>query len=277
MLDLENKNMIVIGAGLSGIAACRFLLSRGALVTLADSKGEEALDKELSVLAERGLKLLLNNQLPDQADWDLAIKSPGVPPTTPLMKMIFAAGIPVIGELELAYAYAEGDFIAITGTNGKTTTTTLIGKIFTDAGFPTAVGGNIGKPLIDLVTEHQGVFVAEVSSFQLEDTVSFKPKVGVFLNLTPDHLDRHGNMANYLAVKERIFLNQDEADFAVLNYDDPLMWQTAKKIKSKVIWFSRKETLREGVYVANGAIIIADKGENINVISIKDIYIKRRS
>ncbi|MEG1501260.1 MAG: UDP-N-acetylmuramoyl-L-alanine--D-glutamate ligase, partial [Clostridiales bacterium] len=272
--NLQDKKVLVVGAGLSGLAVCHFLLDKGCQITLADSKKPEALPQG-EELASLGVKLLLDNALPAEVNWDLIVKSPGVPPTTALMKLLLAHNIPMIGELELAYYYGQqASFVAITGTNGKTTTTSLLGYILQKAGLPVLVGGNIGRPLVESAAKHQGIVVAEVSSFQLENCYQFKPKVALLLNITPDHLDRHGDMVNYQAVKERIFACQDENDFAVLNYDDPLLREIPQRIKSKIIWFSRKEQLSEGVFAHDGRIFIALNGKKINLMSCDDIYIK---
>ncbi|MGI5892435.1 MAG: UDP-N-acetylmuramoyl-L-alanine--D-glutamate ligase [Bacillota bacterium] len=273
-LDLEAKKVIVIGGGISGLAVCRFLLANGAIITLADYKQAEHLPKEIMDLSACGVEFLLGDALPQQINWDLAVKSPGVPHTTPLMLLLHEAQVPVIGDLELAYAFTKAPFVAITGTNGKTTTTELLYKIFCDAGIDTMLGGNIGIPVVDRAEYYQGVIVAEVSSFQAQDCLYFAPKIAVMLNIAPDHLDRHGDMDNYLAAKEKIFINQGSSDIAVLNYDDPLVRKIAKKIKSRVIYFSRQQILENGVFANNGQIIVACEGKKINVIAAKDIYIK---
>ncbi len=273
-LQLQDKKVIVIGGGVSGQAVCRFLLDKGAQVTLADSKSDAELAPELLALADQGLSLLLNDSLPQAVDWQLAVKSPGVPHTTPLMRLLHASGLPIIGDLELAYRFAKAPFVAITGTNGKTTTTELVYKIFCDAGINTLVGGNIGRPLIGLVEGHKGAIVVEVSSFQAEDCQYFAPKVGLFLNLAPDHLDRHGDMAGYLAAKEKIFQNQSQSDFAILNYDDEAVRQVGGRLHSKVIYFSRQNQLAEGVFCQNGQIVMALGEKKINLLPAEDIYIK---
>ncbi len=270
---LQNKHILVVGAGLSGLAVCHFLQKKGAKVTLSDSKSAAAIP-EAADLAAAGVQLLLENRLPQQADWDLAVKSPGVPPAIPLLQMVRAAGIPIIGELELAYAYAQAPFVAITGTNGKTTTTAWIGHILELAGRNPLVGGNIGQPLVERVEEHCGVIVAEVSSFQLEDCQSFAPRAALFLNLTPDHLDRHGSLANYLAAKAKIFAAQSPDDFAVLNYDDESLRGLAGQVPSRLLWFSRQNILQEGIFYANGQIIIDLDGEKREILPIAELPLK---
>lgn len=273
-MEIMGKKILVYGAGLSGVAVCRFLLNKGARVILADKKSKEELSEEALALEDLGVELLLNDTLPDRVFWDMLLKSPGISSAVPLVAMTKAAGIPVIGDIELAYQFTKAPFIGITGTNGKTTTTALLGYICQKAGLPTIVGGNIGQPLVNLVEDFNGVIVAELSSFQLEDCLTFAPKVAVMLNLTPDHMDRHGNIENYLAAKENIFLRQKADDFSILNYDDPILRAESEKVKGQLIWFSLRENLPEGVFVENGQIIIATGGRKVNVMPTRDIYIK---
>ncbi len=271
--NLENKKILVAGAGLSGLAVCRFLLKKKAIITLADAKTKEDLPEALA-LAKEGVFLLLGGALPDKLSWDLIIKSPGVPGETLLLKMAKEAKIPIIGEVELAFAYAEAPFIAITGTNGKTTTTALIGHIFKNAKREALIGGNIGKPLADAVEGYKGIIIAEVSSFQLEDCVSFAPRAGVFLNFTPDHLDRHITLENYFEAKAKIFACQNKEDYAVLNYDDPSVAGLKERIKSKIIWFSRREILKQGIFCRDNQIVIALDGKIISLMPVEDLPLK---
>jgi len=273
-LEIKGKRVLVYGAGLSGVAVCHFLLNKGAEVILADKKSREELSAEAQDLEEVGVKFHLNDMLPESVNWDMLLKSPGISPAVPLVAMTKAANIPVIGDIELAYQFTKAPFIGITGTNGKTTTTALVGYICQKAGLSTIVGGNIGQPLVNLVEDFAGVIVAELSSFQLEDCLTFAPKVAVMLNLTPDHMDRHGDIANYLAAKENIFLRQRVDDYTILNYDDPILRAEGEKVIGRLIYFSLKESLPEGVYVEKGQIIIALDGQKINVMPTQDIYIK---
>ena len=210
--------------------------------------------------------------------FDLAVISPGVPLSIPLVEGIRLAGIPLIGELELAFRESAIDYVAITGTNGKTTTTALTGQIFADAGVPVIVGGNIGQPLISLVEglTDDHVVVAEVSSFQLETVREFRPRVAVILNLTPDHLDRHGDMAGYLAAKAKIFHNQSETDFTVLNFDDLPVRRLAEKTRGRVIYFSQEAILERGVYVDQGRIIANINGQAAVVADCAKIKLRGR-
>src|ERR1700721_2464112 len=171
---------------------------------------------------------------------DLIVVSPGVPYDTPELKQVRAFGLPIIGELELASRYLQGRVVAITGSNGKTTTTTLVGKIFADAGVPSLVGGNIGLPVIDLVAEStpETVSVLEVSSFQLETVEEFHPRIAAILNITPDHLDRHGSFESYVAAKERIFAQQGAGDSLVLNADDRVRQMWGARARGVVSWFA---------------------------------------
>jgi UDP-N-acetylmuramoylalanine--D-glutamate ligase len=274
LIDLAKKNIIVIGSGMSGLAVCRFLLTKNACITLADSKDLADLPPEVIKLREQGVKLLLSNQLPQKATYDLAVKSPGVPPTTSLMRLLYDAGVPVIGEIELAYLFTKATFVAITGTKGKTTTTQLIYEIFKNAGIETIQGGNIGKPLVEIAEDFMGVIVAEISSFQAEDSRSFAPHIALMLNLTPDHLDRHGSMKSYQEAKEKVFSQQKADDYAILNYDDVTVRSMAQGIKSQIVYFSRQKKLSQGVFIENGQLMIALGQKKINVMPIKDIYIK---
>ncbi|MCL1975553.1 MAG: UDP-N-acetylmuramoyl-L-alanine--D-glutamate ligase [Firmicutes bacterium] len=275
-MDLRDKEVIVIGAGISGLAACRFLLSRGAIVTLADNKKRQELPKEAQTLFLRGVKFIAQRYVPCTLPWHLCIKSPGVSPDIMLIQILRLAGIPIWGELELAYLYTKAPFIAITGTNGKTTTTALLGYILQHAGLKVLIAGNIGDPLIAHTEEDYDYIVAEISSFQLEDTECFHALGALFLNLSPDHLDRHGNMDNYRTVKARIFRNQQENDFAVLNYDDASVASFAKDTVAYKLYFSLEQKVAPGVYMHEGQIYICDNKQPIPVISQDHICIKGR-
>src|SRR5690242_17598410 len=195
-MELRNKRVLVVGLGKSGLSSALFLRRQGAQVTVSDTRSAEALAKEIPALLEAGIMVESGGHgLLTFRRQDLIVVSPGVPMDTPEVKQVKAFGLPVIGELELASRYLQGRVVAITGSNGKTTTTTLLGRIFTDAGGPTLVGGNIGMPAIDLVPKStpETVNVLEVSSFQLETIEQFHPWIAVVLNITPDHLDRHGS------------------------------------------------------------------------------------
>ena len=223
MMELKGKKVLVVGLGKSGLAAALFLRRRGAQVTVSDIRSAEALAKDIPGLLEEGINVEAGGHgLLTFRRQDLIVVSPGVPLDTPELVQARNFGRPIIGELELAARFLKGKILAITGSNGKTTTTSLLGEILEKAGMPTLVGGNIGVPVVALIDESTDATwsVLEVSSFQLESTEQFHPAIAVILNITPDHLDRHGNFENYALAKERIFAEQDEQDFVVLNADN---------------------------------------------------------
>src|SRR3984885_13694629 len=257
MMDLKNKRVLVVGLGKSGLSAAMFLRAQGARVTVSDSRSAVALAKEIPALLEAGIMVESGGHgLLTFRRQELIVVSPGVPMDTPEVKQVVAFGLPVIGELELASRYLQGRVVAITGSNGKTTTTTLVGKIFADAGVPTLVGGNIGLPVIDLVAQStaETVSVLEVSSFQLETVEEFHPRIAVVLNITPDHLDRHGSFENYAAMKTRITENQTAEDFLVLNGEDKPTQMVAAKTKAQVYWFSARRPVKQGAFVHGESI-----------------------
>jgi UDP-N-acetylmuramoylalanine--D-glutamate ligase len=279
MMDLKNKRVLVVGLGKSGLSAAMFLRGQGARVTVSDTRSAVALEKEIPALLEAGIMVESGGHgLLTFRRQDLIVISPGVPMDTPEVKQVVAFGLPVIGELELASRYLQGRVVAITGSNGKTTTTTLVGKIFTDVGLATLVGGNIGLPVIDLVAKStaETVSVLEVSSFQLETAEEFHPWIAVILNITPDHLDRHGSFESYVAAKERIFARQDANDFLVLNGDDRVAQMCAARAKSEVFWFSGTKAVRRGAFVRDGVIVWVAKegGTTEPVMSVAEIPLK---
>ncbi|MGB7984066.1 MAG: UDP-N-acetylmuramoyl-L-alanine--D-glutamate ligase, partial [Terracidiphilus sp.] len=219
-MDLKNKKVLVVGLGKSGLAAALFLRRRGAQVTVSDVRSAEQLAKEIPALIEAGIMVESGGHgLLTFRRQDLIVVSPGVPLNTPELVQAKNLGLPVIGELELAARFLKGKMLAVTGSNGKTTTTTLLGEILSAGGLQTLVGGNIGLPVVELIdpSTDDSWSVLEVSSFQLETTVEFHPAIAVILNITPDHLDRHGSFESYAAAKERIFAAQTAADCLVLN------------------------------------------------------------
>ncbi|NLI11824.1 MAG: UDP-N-acetylmuramoyl-L-alanine--D-glutamate ligase [Peptococcaceae bacterium] len=257
-LELRGKKVLVIGAGKSGLAVSRFLAGKKARAVLADAGSPSYPGGELEQLKAAGVEVLLGGYpAVERGTFDLVVMSPGVPLAIEPVSQAQKQGIPVTGELELAYNFAKAPFIAITGTNGKTTTTTLIGEIFKNTGRDTLVGGNIGLPLVTEVERcgPDSIIVAEVSSFQMETVSAFKPKVAAILNITPDHLDRHGSMENYTGAKAMIFANQDSGDFTVLNYDDPVTAALGHKTGGQAVFFSRRQALPGGVFVRGGKII----------------------
>ena len=223
-MDLNGKRVLVVGLGKSGVASALFLKAQGARVTVSDAKTEDELRAEIPILLDHGIAVETGGHGERTfRGQDLIVISPGVPVDAPPLVQARALGESVIGEIELAAQFLPGSIVAITGSNGKTTTTTLAGEILAAGGFPTLVGGNIGTPAISLVDRAQtgNFIVLEVSSFQLETIQTFRPKVAVILNITPDHLDRHRTFQAYVDAKVRIFENQRADDFAVLNADDP--------------------------------------------------------
>ena len=253
--------MLVVGLGKSGKAAARVLTEAGAEVTVQDSKTPDKLDTQfLQFMQNENIKSYLGSTPEDMTAYDMLVLSPGVPPTLDYIKQAKDAGIEIIGELELAYRLGEGRFVAITGTNGKTTTTTLVGEIFKTSGRNTAVVGNIGNPVVTeaLDSTEDDWLVTEVSSFQLETAVEFRPVVSAILNLTPDHLNRHGTMEAYGAAKAQVAANQSEDEFLVINLDDEQAFALSKNTKATVIPFSRKVKTDKGAYLDGTKIIVKD-------------------
>jgi UDP-N-acetylmuramoylalanine--D-glutamate ligase len=279
MMDLKNKRVLVVGLGKSGLSAAMFLREQGARVTVSDTRSAVALAKEIPALLEAGIMVESGGHgLLTFRRQDLIVVSPGVPMDMPEVKQVVAFGLPVIGELELASRYLHGRVVAITGSNGKTTTTTLVGKIFADAGVPTLVGGNIGLPVIDLVAKStpETVSVLEVSSFQLETIEEFHPWIAVVLNITPDHLDRHGSFETYAAAKARITERQGAEDFLVLNAEDKAAQMIALKTKAQIFWFSGRRPVKQGAFVHGESILfIAREGAKAEpVMPVSDIHLK---
>ena len=257
-MELKNKRVLVVGLGKSGKSAALFLRDRGAQVTVSDSRSAEALAGEIPALLDAGVMVETGGHgLLTFRRQDLIVVSPGVPYDTPELKQVRAFGLPIIGELELASRFLQGQVVAITGSNGKTTTTALLGKIFADAGGPTLVGGNIGTPVIDLIPQStpQTTSVLEVSSFQLETVEQFRPHIAVVLNITQDHLDRHGSFENYAAMKARITSQQTADDFFVLNAEDKPTQMLAARTKAQVFWFSGRRAIKQGAFVHGESVV----------------------
>ena len=279
MMELKGKKVLVVGLGKSGLAAALFLRRKGALVTVSDVRSAEALAKDIPALLEEGIMVEAGGHgLLTFRRQDLIVVSPGVPLDTPELVQVKNFGLPVIGELELAARFLKGRVVAITGSNGKTTTTALLGEILTAAGLPTLVGGNIGVPVVGLIDEStpDTWSVLEVSSFQLESTVEFRPHIAVILNITPDHLDRHGSFENYAKAKERIFAAQSADDFAVLNADNTRAAEAAVRTSAKVYWFSIEHPVQQGVWLDSGSVVYRAAGgaEIEQIMPLKGIPLK---
>lgn len=273
-MDLTGKKVIVMGAGISGISAVRLLLGIGASPVLFDEN--ETLDRAGVVEKLQGKEIeIVTGTLPKELMESavLLVMSPGIPVDTPFVEQFQRAKIPVWGEIELAYRYAKGDVIAITGTNGKTTTTALTGKIMEDYYGKAYVVGNIGAPYTAaaLETKNGDVTVAEVSSFQLETIHTFHPRISAILNITPDHLNRHHTMENYVACKEAVAKNQTFADICVLNYEDDYTRAFAKRCPAKVLFFSSGRQLQEGLYLQGEEIMYADGRNARRLLNIHEM------
>jgi len=276
-MDLNNKRVLVVGLGKSGVASALFMKRRGARVTVSDTKAQDELKAEIPALLDEGIAVetgghgerTFQNQ-------DLIVVSPGVPVDAAPLAQARALGEKVIGEIELAAQFFPGRIFAITGSNGKTTTTTLAGEIVTAGGVRTVVGGNIGTPAITLVEGATADIIAvlEVSSFQLETIETFHPRLAVVLNITPDHLDRHRSFEAYTDAKARIFLNQQPEDFAVLNADDPTCVGLAARTKAQVFWFSRKKEEKQGAFARDGRVWFRDGSGQREIMLVSDIPLK---
>ena len=276
-MDVHGKRVLVLGLGKSGTASALFLAARGARVTISDARPQEQFREEISVLLEHGITVETGKHgARTFQKQDLIVVSPGVPFDLPQLVAARRAGIPVIGEIELAARYLEGEIIAVTGSNGKTTTTALAGEIMAAGGRKALVGGNIGTPAISFIGQSSPgtCIVLEVSSFQLETIERFRPRIAAVLNLTPDHLDRHGSMERYVAAKARIFENQEAGDFAVLNADDPPTTAMAAGIRPAIVWFSRQREVDRGAFVRGGRIFFRDGSAEREIMPCTEIGLK---
>ncbi|HEX9424904.1 MAG TPA: UDP-N-acetylmuramoyl-L-alanine--D-glutamate ligase [Pyrinomonadaceae bacterium] len=271
-MNVAGKKVLVLGAARSGIACAKFLAAHGATVALSDAKPIEKWSAEALALKSNGVGLLpgeVPGWLLDNVD--LVVISPGVPTKAIPLRYAERADAEVIGEVELASRYLKGRIVAITGTNGKTTTTSLIGELLRDAGLPAQVGGNIGRPLISLVenSHDDGWTVVELSSFQLETIKEFHPTVAVVLNVTPNHMDRYESFTDYAAAKHRIFRNQGPGDVAILNADDEIISHWARGLRAQVVHFSVKQQLEEGLFL-RGRELVSRTATRERVLMISD-------
>ena len=276
-MDVHGKRVLVVGLGKSGVASALFLKAHGAQVTVSDTKTGDELHSEIPVLLDHGITVETGGHGERTfRGQDLIVVSPGIPLDAPALVQARALGGSVIGEMELAARFLRGPIVAITGSNGKTTTTTLTGEIMTAGGFSALVGGNIGTPAIALAERAtpESVIVLEVSSFQLETIDSFRPKVAVILNVTPDHLDRHRTFEAYVDAKARILENQQSADLTVLNAADPTCVAMAARTKARVFWFSRQKEVQQGAWVLDGNILFRDGAQQRQIMLVSEIPLK---
>jgi len=278
-MELKNKRVLVVGLGKSGIAAALFLRDKGARVTVSDARSAKELEEQIPALLDAGVMVETGGHgLLTFRRQDLIVVSPGVPYDTPELAQSRAFGMPVIGELELACRFLQGQVTAVTGSNGKTTTTSLIGKIFADSGRDTLVGGNIGVPVIELIERSSvgTMSVLEVSSFQLETVENFAPHIAVVLNITPDHLDRHGSFENYAAMKARMTETQTHSDFLVLNGEDKPTQMIAGKTQAQVFWFSSRRPIKQGAFVHGESIVFVPRegGSTEPIMPVAEIPLK---
>lgn len=275
-MQLEGKHVLVCGMARSGIAAAELLCAKGAIVTVSDAKEESAFGGSLEHLKTLGCRFELGRSPEKElCEQQLLVISPGIAWSKPFVQEALRRGIEVIGELELGARLTKGDLVAITGTNGKTTTTTLVGEILKATGRTTYVVGNIGYPITAAAGKSKAddVTVAEVSSYQCESISHFHPNVGAVLNITEDHIARHGSMEVYIAMKRRIFANQTSHDVAIFNQDDPICQEMAKSIKAQVMWFSRKGPVNRGAYVEERHIVLKRSAEKEVVCHCDEICI----
>ena len=273
----KDKKVLVFGMARSGIAAAKLLIERGAKVYICDSKAEADFDGALDELRAGGATFCLGEKEPERLveGMDALVVSPGIPVENPAVVKAKALGIEVMGEVEYAYREATGLLVAITGTNGKTTTTTLLGEIFKNAGKRTFVVGNIGTPYSGAAGETRpgDVTVCEISSFMMETSSKFHPAVCAVLNISEDHLNRHGTMEKYIALKERIFENCAGDDWVVLNWDDPVTRDMAGRVKCRVGWFSSRNEVPFGAFVKDGVIVYGTAREYKSVCPAAEVYI----
>lgn len=276
-LQLKNKRVLVVGLGKSGISSALFLREQEARVTVSDSKTEDELRNEIPTLLDAGVTIETGGHgARTFRDQDLIVISPGVPFEMPALQQAREAGVPIIGEIELAARFIKGRIVAITGSNGKTTTTSLIGEVLAKSGKHVQVGGNIGTPAVTLagLSREDGYTVLEISSFQLQTTETFRPFIAAIINVTPDHLDRHGSFENYAAAKARIFDRQGPQDFAILNVDDPTCVSMAADLNAALRWFSPKHDVTEGAFIRRETIVYRDKSGEVEVMPVAELQLK---
>ncbi|WP_195947819.1 UDP-N-acetylmuramoyl-L-alanine--D-glutamate ligase [Paraclostridium bifermentans] len=275
-MDLKNKNVLLVGLAKTGVSTIKKLNKLGANIIVNDIKPKEKLEGIIEEIDNLdNIEYVLGKHLENIENIDLTIVSPGVPLDLPFIEKIKSEGIKIIGEVELAYKLSKNPtFIGITGTNGKTTTTSLVGEMFKKANKDTYIVGNIGNPVIDTVdlTNENSYLVTELSSFQLESIEDFKPKVSTIINITEDHLNRHHTMENYINAKARVFKNQDKTDFTILNYDDSIVRNLGKNSNGNVLYFSIKEEVKQGAYLdKNNNIVIKVDGKELVLMNKSEL------
>lgn len=272
--NIKGKKVLVVGLGKSGIAAAQAMIKLGAQVYIQDAGREEGFEPSLIAFFKgKGAECYFNCIPPDMAIFDMIILSPGVSPELDFIQEGKAAGAEITGELEIAYRIGKGEYVGITGTNGKTTTTTLTGEIFEKAGRKTRVAGNIGTAVISesMSADEDTWMITEISSFQLETVKYFKPYISALLNITPDHLNRHHTMKAYGEAKAKVFMNQSSDGFLIVNHQDKRCMKLAKEAKCHIVPFSRLEELKLGIFVKDGNIVVKDEenlaGQDLDIIS----------
>lgn len=276
-MNLKDEKVLVMGIGISGVATIRALDKLGAKILISDIKTQEELKEILKEIEDIDLENYLGKKEVDLSRIQLIVKSPGIPPDNPMLLEARNKNIRIINDIELGSTISKSkNIIAITGTNGKTTTTILTGEIFKADKRNSFIGGNIGNSIIaDMIdAEETDIFILETSSFQLEHTIDFKPRISLILNISPDHLDWHGKFENYVNAKKKIFINQDSNDYTLLNYDDKLVRSFQREVKSNIVWFSVNEKLDRGVYIENKNIFINIEEKKIKLISIEKLLLK---
>lgn len=275
-MDLKNKKVLVLGLGVSGISTIKALNKLDAKIVISDSKSEEELKDILEEIKNIPMEKHLGTEDIELKDISLIVKSPGIPPRAKIVEKAVKNNCEIITDLELAHRISPTrNIVTITGTNGKTTSTILTGEIFKNANYNTNVVGNIGVGILDKIieAEEDDVFVIEASSFQLEHTKHFKPKIALIANLSPDHTDWHGSYENYLKAKLKILENLDEGDYLILNYDDPILKKINIKNNPNIIYFSTRESLDKGIYVEEGSIIVKYNSEKTKLMKASDLKI----
>ncbi|WP_352418477.1 UDP-N-acetylmuramoyl-L-alanine--D-glutamate ligase [Proteiniborus sp.] len=274
-MKLKDKNVLILGLAVSGVSTAKALDKLGSRITVTDMKSKEELKEQLKGLKDIDINYILGSNDVDLGNIDLIVKSPGIPVDVPIIKAALEKEIEVITDIELAYRITNNKFIAITGTNGKTTTTALTGELLKNTGVNCHVTGNIGVGILweAVNSGEEDIFVIEASSFQLESTKNFKPQVSVITNITPDHLNWHKTFDNYVEAKKKVFINQQKGEYTIMNYDDLLLREIGKDIESNLIFFSASNKLDKGVYVDDCQIIINDGLKTKRIMDCREIKI----